>query len=254
MSIQENKHFAKVIHYDKNNYYVIIVNMTKHDPKKDEMSLKEINRQIENRVDNIEKEFHGGFDFIKNCETSVTFFGSARTDENHKEYKKAVSIAARITEELGYAIITGGGPGIMEAGNRGAFETGGRSLGLTIKLPFEQVLNPYMHASYPFNYFFARKTCLAFAAEAYLFFPGGFGTLDELFEILTLVQTKKMHDRPIILVGKKFWKPIDKFIKKQMLKGKKIDPQDLDLYTITDNEKEIIEIIRKSPIHNTINE
>lgn len=228
--------------------------MMKYDPKQDEMSLKEINKQIENRIDVIEKEFHGGFDFIKSFETSVTFFGSARTDEKNPEYQKAREIAARITEDLGYAIVTGGGPGIMEAGNRGSFEAGGKSIGLTIKLPMEQILNPYMHQSYPFNYFFARKTCMAFAAEAYLFFPGGFGTLDELFEILTLVQTKKTGDRPVILVGKKFWKPLDKFIKSRLLKGKKIDAGDIDLYKITDNTDEIIEIIRKAPIHKTIDE
>jgi len=228
--------------------------MKKNDPKQNEMSLHEIDKQIAARADNIQKEFRGGFDFIKACEKSVTIFGSARTEEDDPDYKKAYSLAKKISEELNYSIITGGGPGIMEAGNRGAFENGKGSLGLTIKLPFEQVINQYMSNYYDFHYFFARKTCLAFAAEAYIFFPGGFGTLDELFEILTIVQTKKTGKRPIILVGKKFWKPLDVFIRKHQLKKGKISPEDIDLYRITDDEGEIIEIIRNARIYQTTDE
>jgi len=228
--------------------------MKKYDPKPDAMTLREIDRQIAERTDNIEKEFRGGFDFIKNCDRSVTIFGSARTEEDDPDYKKAYSLGKKISQELDYSIITGGGPGIMEAGNRGSFENGGGSLGLTIKLPFEQVINPYMSSYYDFHYFFARKTCMTFAAEAYVYFPGGFGTLDELFEVLTIVQTQKTERRPIILVGEEFWKPLDAFIREHLLDKAKISPEDIDLYTITDDEDEIIEIIRKAKVYQTTDE
>lgn len=136
----------------------------------------------------------------------------------------------------------------MEAGSRGAHDASGRSLGLTIRLPMEQESNPYLTDSIDFYYFFSRKVILSFAAEAYLFFPGGYGTLDEFFEIIALIQTKKIEKVPIILVGKKFWKPIDKFIKKNLCqKYKTISQSDVDLYTVTDNEDEVIEIIRSAP-------
>jgi len=179
----------------------------------------------------------------------VTFWGSARTQSNDPDYKKAARLAARIHKELGYAIITGGGPGIMAAGNCGAYDAGGKSVGLTIKLPHEQTTNLCLTHHMDFQYFFTRKVCLAFAAEAYVYFPGGFGTLDELFEILTLVQTKKIAPAPaIILVGKSYWGGLDTFIRKHLLKGQKIDVEDLNLYTITDNEDEIIQLIKKAPI------
>jgi uncharacterized protein (TIGR00730 family) len=138
----------------------------------------------------------------------------------------------------------------MEAGNRGAHEAGGESLGLTIKLPMEQVTNPFLTEHLDFNYFFSRKVCMTFSAEAFVYFPGGFGTLDELFEILTLVQTGKIPKTPIILFGKKFWKNLDKFIKKNLLKSEKIDKVDLNLYTITDDINEVLEIIKNAPLRN----
>ena len=140
----------------------------------------------------------------------------------------------------------------MEAGNRGAHEAGGKSLGLDIQLPHEQNANPYTTDSVSFYYFFSRKVCLSFSAEAYVFFPGGFGTLDEFFEILTLVQTGKITPVPIILFGKSYWKHIDKVIKKLLLKKKLIDPQDPKLYTITDSIDEAVEIIKQAPIRNGI--
>lgn len=212
------------------------------------ITFAKLDEETQNRIDRIAEEFKNGFTLIKNSNKSVTFWGSARTHSEDPMYIKAEKLAARISNELGHTIITGGGPGIMAAGNCGAYDAGGRSVGLTIKLPYEQTTNLCLTHHMDFKYFFARKVCLAFAAEAYLYFPGGFGTLDELFEILTLVQTKKIDPSPaIVLVGKKYWKGLDKFIKKTLAKEEMIDPKDLNLYTITDNDEEIIELIKKSP-------
>lgn len=212
------------------------------------ITFAKLDEETQNRIDRIAEEFKNGFTLIKNSNKSVTFWGSARTHSEDPMYRKAENLAARISNELGHTIITGGGPGIMAAGNCGAYDAGGRSVGLTIKLPYEQTTNLCLTHHMDFKYFFARKVCLAFAAEAYLYFPGGFGTLDELFEILTLVQTKKIDPAPsIVLVGKKYWKGLDKFIKKTLAKEGMIDPEDIKLYTITDNDDEIIELIKNSP-------
>jgi uncharacterized protein (TIGR00730 family) len=212
------------------------------------MTFAKLDEDTQNRIDRISEEFKNGFTLIKNSNKSVTFWGSARIHNDDPMYIKAEKLAARITTELGHTIITGGGPGIMAAGNCGAYDAGGRSIGLTIKLPYEQTTNLCLTHHMNFQYFFARKVCLAFAAEAYLYFPGGFGTLDELFEILTLVQTKKIDPAPaIILVGKKYWKGLDKFIRKTLVKNGMINQEDLKLYTITDNDDEIMELIKNSP-------
>lgn len=214
------------------------------------ITFAELNSDSQTRVHKITDEFEKGFRLLQNVERSVTFWGSARTHPKEADYIKAKRIAARIAKELGYSIVTGGGPGIMAAANCGSYDAGGRSVGLTIKLPAEQKTNLCLTDHMSFRYFFARKVCLAFAAEAYLFFPGGFGTMDELFEILTLVQTHKMEKVPVILVGTKYWKKLDKFIKSTLLKGEKIDPEDIDLYTITDDEDKIIRLIRDAPLRN----
>jgi uncharacterized protein (TIGR00730 family) len=167
-----------------------VVNLPAKDLNIEPITVKEIEDEIEKRISLIDQEFNRGFDFIKDQPKTVTFFGSSRFKEDNEHYQKARQLAAKLSQ-LGYSIVTGGGPGIMEGANRGAFEAQGRSLGLTIKLPTEQVRNPYLTDTLDFYYFFTRKVMLAFSAEAYLFFPGGFGTFDELFEILTLVQTKK---------------------------------------------------------------
>ena len=211
------------------------------------LTLRELNEDIEQRIEKITNEFTRGFDFIKNCTSTVTFFGSSMVDENHEDYKKCRSIAGRIVKEIKYAVITGGGPGIMEAANRGAYENGGESIGLTINLPREQVTNNFLTAHVGFDYFFSRKVCLTYSAEAFVYFPGGFGSFDELFEILTLVQTKKIHPVPIILVGKTFWSKFDDFVKEIMLTNNKIDPEDVNLYTIIDDEDEILNIIKNAP-------
>jgi uncharacterized protein (TIGR00730 family) len=212
------------------------------------LTLLEISEATRERVNLISKEFKSGFDFINNYPRSVTFFGSARTEEDDSYYKKARHLAGRIAQELHYAVMTGGGPGIMEAANRGAFDAGGNSLGLTISLPKEQLDNKYLTDKVEFHYFFSRKVCLSFSAEAYLFFPGGFGTLDEFSEILTLIQTHKVPKSPIILVGKSFWTPLQDFFKEVLVKNQTIDEQDLSLYNITDDEDEIINLIKQMPV------
>ena len=197
----------------------------------------------------INHEFIHGVDFLKTYGKSITFFGSARLGAEDKYYEKARYLGARISKELGYAIVTGGGPGIMEAGNRGAHEVNGHSLGLTIKLPTEQVTNQYVTDELGFYYFFSRKVILALAAEAYVYFPGGYGTLDELFEILTLVQNNKIERVPIILVGTEFWAPVDTFIKEYLFKKYgTITEADTTLYTITDDDEVVIDLIKKAPV------
>ena len=214
------------------------------------LTREEVERTMNERVSRITEEFKAGLDFISKYPKSVTIFGSARLPADDPYYIKAQSITKRISSELGHAIVTGGGPGIMEAGNRGAHDANGDSLGLTIRLPMEQTTNPYITETKDFYYFFSRKMVLSFAAEAYLFFPGGFGTMDEFFEILTLVQTQKIACMvPIILVGESFWKPLDEFIQSTLLqKFGTISDTDTKLYTITDSEDEIIEIVRNAPM------
>jgi len=212
------------------------------------LTKQEIEYASKLRVSRISREFSRGFKFIKHYPKSVSFFGSARFKEDNEHYKKARSIAKKLSEE-GYTIVTGGGPGIMQAGNHGAYDAGGNSVGLNIRLPKEQVTNPYVKDSVDFYYFFSRKVTLSFSAESYLYFPGGFGTLDEFFEILTLVQTHKIPKVPIILVGSDFWNPLNDFIKKYLLeKHCSIDPEDMNLYKITDDDNEIVNIVKNAPM------
>ena len=214
------------------------------------LTIKELRTNSKRRVAQISEEFRKGFDFIKSHPKSVTFFGSARFNEDDPYYQKAYRIAKRVSKE-GFAVVTGGGPGIMEAGNRGAVDGDGNehSIGICIRLPREQITNPYVTDGLDFKYFFSRKVILSFSAEAYVYFPGGFGTLDEFFEILTLVQTGKIEPVPIILVGTKFWKPLDKFIRETLLeKINTINETDLNLYTITDSEDLVLDMIKKAPL------
>jgi uncharacterized protein (TIGR00730 family) len=204
------------------------------------------------RIALISKEFHDGFKFLRDYPKSVTFFGGTRFKEGDFYYEKARLLGGKITRELGYSVFTGGGPGIMEAVNRGVFEAGGESLGLTIELPTQQPVNKYLTKSLNFYYFFSRKVCMCFSAEAFIFFPGGFGTLDEFTEILTLVQTGKIEKLPIILVGAEYWNKLDDFLKKEILSRNLIDEKDTLLYTISDDENQIIDIIRKAPVRDYI--
>lgn len=201
------------------------------------------------RLEKIEKEFKAGFDFLKKFKKTVSIYGSARLAPDNIHYKMAERLAMRISKEANCAVVTGGGHGIMEAANKGAFEAKGTSIGLNITLPHEQVKNDYLTDTMEFYYFFCRKVMLSFSAETYIFFPGGFGTLDEFFEIATLVQTKKIANVPIILAGKDFWMPIRDMIEENLYQvHKTIDRADLKLFTITDDEDEILDIIKKAPM------
>lgn len=212
------------------------------------LTLSEISESAQKRVALISKEFDEGFEFVKNYPRSVTFFGSTKTKEGEHYYEKARELAGKIVRKLHYSVVTGGGPGIMRAANRGAFEAGGNSIGLTIDLPKEQLDNEYLTDKMGFHYFFSRKVCLSFSAEAYLFFPGGFGTLDEFTEILTLMQTNKIPKTPMILVGESHWKPLEQFFKDILIKEGMVDAEDLSIYTMTEDDDEILDIIKKAPI------
>lgn len=214
------------------------------------MVLRDLAELGAKRVARISQEFTSGFNFLTKYDRSVTFFGSARFEEGHPYYEKARELAGKIVRELGYSVLTGGGPGIMGAANQGAFEAGGNSLGITIKLPAEQKTNLFLTDHLGLYYFFTRKVCLSFSAEAFIFFPGGFGTLDEFFEILTLVQTKKIKNVPLILVGVEYWKGLEEFIIRYLVDIETVDNSDLNFYIISDNDDEIIEIIKKAPIRN----
>lgn len=199
----------------------------------------------------INKEFKSGFDFIKKYPRTITFYGSAQLSDRGTHFKALLELAGRISKELDYTIVTGGGPGVMEAANRGAKEAGGKAIGISIKLPHEQTLNKYLDDHIELTYFFVRRTILAISAEAFIFGLGGFGTLDELFEILTLVQTKKVPAVPIILFGKDYWEKFDDIIKNHLLKSfNTIESDDVKIYHITDSQDEVIDIIKKAPLMN----
>ena len=194
------------------------------------------------RVMRITGEFVEGFDALANVRRAVAIFGSARTAPDDPYYACAQE-AAGLLAKAGFAVITGGGPGIMEAANRGAKEAGGASIGCNIELPFEQVGNPYVTTAVNFRYFFVRKTMFIKYSEAFLIFPGGFGTLDELFEALTLIQTGKISRFPVVLFGKAFWQGLVDFLKASALAEKKINATDLDLFIVTDDAQEAIDFI-----------
>jgi hypothetical protein len=197
------------------------------------------------RIFKIMAEFVAGYEFLKRYKKAATFFGTARCTFHNDLYKDATKLAHMLSKE-GFAIMTGGGPGIMEAANKGAHEADGISVGINIKLPFEQRTNQYVKESEAFKYFFVRKTMLAYASQVYIFYPGGFGTLDELFEMLTLVQTRKIDPTPIILVNKEFWTPLLKWMEEYMYdKNKAIDKEDLDIYHLVDNSDEAFKYIKK---------
>jgi uncharacterized protein (TIGR00730 family) len=187
-------------------------------------------------------EFIEGFEFLADLKKEVTFFGSARTPATDRWYKEARKLATMLGR-AGFTIITGGGPGIMEAGNRGAVEAGAPSVGLNIQLPNEQRVNRYVRKSKAFYYFFTRKVMLTVSSQAYIYFPGGFGTIDEFSEIITLVQTKKMCKVPIILVGKEYWSGLIAWVKVAMLPSY-IHEADLELFTIVDTAEEAFAILK----------
>jgi uncharacterized protein (TIGR00730 family) len=195
------------------------------------------------RIFKIMSEFVEGFDIIRRYSLAVTFFGSARTALDDVYAKQATELAGRLAKK-GFATITGGSSGIMQAANKGAFDVGGASVGLNISLPSAQTYNPYLTDRFVFDHFFVRKVMLTYASEAYIYFPGGFGTLDEFFEILTLVQTKKIRTIPIILYGKNFWEPLLTVMEKVLCdEFATIDKEDTMHYVVVDSVDEAYEYI-----------
>ncbi len=188
-------------------------------------------------------EFVEGFDALAAVGPAVTIFGSARVGRRNRYYAAARRLAAALVREGGFAIITGGGPGIMEAANRGAKEAGGLSIGCNIELPFEQGLNEYVDLGMEFRYFFVRKVMFVKYAEAFVIFPGGFGTLDELFESLTLIQTGKVEHFPVVLYGREYWQGMIDWIRSKPLYEEKVSPEDLDLVVLTDDVDEACQAI-----------
>jgi uncharacterized protein (TIGR00730 family) len=190
-------------------------------------------------------EFVEGFDELASLTRGISIFGSARSKPGDYDYQAAQETAALLAKE-GFAVITGGGPGVMEAANRGAFEAGGLSIGCNIELPFEQRPNAYQTKSLTFKYFFVRKMMFVKYSLGFVIFPGGFGTFDELFEALTLIQTKKIRDFPVVLYGSKYWTGLLNWMREAVLSGGKIAEHDLKLFHVTDSPSEIVQIVLRS--------
>ena len=219
---------------------------------KEEQSLEERSREFYNSLEEADKnrarayakDLGQGLKIVRTFPQGVTVFGSARLDEKNK-YCKAARELGRLLAENGHAVLTGGGPGIMEAANRGSYEYGGRSIGFNITLDHEQHPNPYLTDMVQFEYFFARKVMLAMASKVYVFFPGGFGTMDEFSEVLILMQEGKMPKMPMFLYGKAFWRSLDRFYATKMLPMKLIGKKDQKIYKITDDITEIVRAANK---------
>jgi hypothetical protein len=194
------------------------------------------------RVLRIMGEYVQAFDALAEVGAAITIFGSARTPESDPMYQAARDLGSRLAK-TGFAVITGGGPGIMEAANRGAHEAGGVSIGCNIELPKEQSINPYVDIAVNFRYFFCRKTMFVKYAEGFVLFPGGFGTLDEMFEALTLMQTRKVQQFPVVLFGSSYWGGLMDWIRQRVLVETKIDPEDLGLLTLTDSTAAACELL-----------
>ena len=241
-AIEEPKTVAEAIELEEKSYW---------QATEDEVLLRapelqdEFKRSDSWRVFRILGELVGGFDDLATVTKGVSIFGSARTKEDDPFYQAAVE-TSRLLAEAGFEIITGGGPVIMEAGNRGAFEAGKKSIGCNIELPFEQTANPYQTKSLTFKYFFVRKTMFIKYSNAYVIFPGGFGTMDELFEALTLIQTRKIRNFPVVLFGSQYWRGLLQWITSTMLNEKMINAADLGLIHLTDSPKDAVDFIVKT--------
>jgi hypothetical protein len=196
------------------------------------------------RIFRIMAEFVDAIETLSKVKHAVSIFGSARTTPDDPYYRKA-ELLARLLAEKGFGVITGGGPGVMEAANKGAAGAGGQSVGMNIRLPFEQKPNPYANINIDYKYFFTRKVMFVKYAMAYVVLPGGFGTMDELFEALTLIQTKRIKSFPVILMGSEYWKGLLDWLRKTMLLGNKISPADLELFQIIDDPEEAVKHIQK---------
>lgn len=202
------------------------------------------------RISKITAEFQKGFDFISGLKKAVGIFGSTRAPEKDRYYQEAKNLA-KMLAEAGYAIITGGGPGIMEAANKGALEGGGESVGLNIKLREWQKVNKFVSKSIGFDHLFIRKVMFSFAAPIYIFFPGGYGTLDEFFEMIMLVQTKEVHHPVLVInVDKNYWKPLFDWLEKEVYQEKKaISKNDLKIFHLVDSAKEAFELVKKHSLN-----
>jgi uncharacterized protein (TIGR00730 family) len=212
----------------------------------DRRMLERRNGDLAGNALRIGEEFLQGFLAVERIGgPAISVFGSARVKEDDPEYAEARDIARRIAE-AGFAVVTGGGPGVMEAANRGCQEGGGLSVGCNIELPHEQEINPYVDLGVEFRYFFARKTMFVKYADGFVILPGGYGTLDEMMEALTLIQTGKIRHFPVVLVGSAFYAGFVEWIKAKLLGEGMISPEDLDLIQVTDDPKEVVEIVRKA--------
>ncbi len=196
------------------------------------------------RIFRIMAEFVEAIETLSGVKHAVSIFGSARTQPDDPYYQKAEYLA-RLLAEKGFGIITGGGPGIMEAANKGAAQAGGQSVGMNIQLPYEQKPNPYANIAIDYKYFFIRKVMFVKYAMAYVILPGGFGTMDELFEALTLIQTRRIKPFPVVLMGSEYWKGLVDWLKKTMLRNDKISLEDLDFFQIIDEPAEVVKHIQK---------
>ncbi|MBI4409430.1 MAG: TIGR00730 family Rossman fold protein [Gemmatimonadetes bacterium] len=194
------------------------------------------------RVFRIMGEFVEGFDTLANLGPAISVFGSARIKPDDPVYA-AAEVTGRLLAQAGFAVITGGGPGVMEAANKGAAEAGGGSVGCNIELPFEQGMNAYVNTAIGFHYFFVRKTMFVKYAEAFIIFPGGFGTMDELFEALTLIQTDKVRNFPVVLMGTRYWQGLLAWLRATMLAEGKISTDDLDLLVVTDSPEQAVQVV-----------
>ena len=199
------------------------------------------------RMFHIIAELVEGFEGLAEIHPSVSIFGSSRVNSDDEVYQKAEHVAQLLAEN-GFGVITGGGPGVMEAANKGASMAGGKSIGLNIQLPHEQEPNPYTNLNLSFRYFFVRKVMFVKYAVAYVIFPGGFGTMDELFESMTLIQTQKIKPFPVILVGSEYWKGLLDWIRSVVLKEGKISPNDLDIFQLIDDPEQIVRAIKRTVI------
>jgi uncharacterized protein (TIGR00730 family) len=197
------------------------------------------------RVLRIQSEFVEGFGMLAELGKAITVFGSARTRHDDPFYGYAEALGRKLSD-AGYAVITGGGPGIMEAANKGCHEAGGTSVGLGIELPFEQSMNEFVDLGMVFRYFFARKTCFLKYSIGYVGMPGGYGTLDEIFEAVTMIQTGKITSFPLVLFGTEFWNPMLTWISETVLGDGKISPPDIDLFTLTDDVDEVVELFQEA--------
>ena len=203
-----------------------------------------LNIQESWRIFRIMAEFVDAIETLSNVERAVTIFGSARVKPDDLSYQHAELLAKRLVQR-GFAVITGGGPGIMEAANKGAAEAGGKSVGMNIRLPYEQTPNPYANIRIDYKYLFIRKVMFVKYAVAYVILPGGYGTMDELFEALTLIQTHRIKPFPVILMGSDYWKGLLDWLRKVMLKEGKIDPEDFTGIQVMDDPEEVVRHIQK---------